>query len=156
MIKVLELQLQHQSFPYSRLISFRIVWFDLLVVQGTQKEASPNWILWKGFSLECLIGFPPCFESANYGVRWIYRGIVYSAIPLILLRYFIRFYFSVYLHQCCFHHLCSVVFESCFWMMIFFLKSNKLRIFCIVSVVFHSVTYPHIQVDLIMVAVRFQ
>ena len=34
--KVLELQLQHQSFnEYSGLIFFRIDWFDLLAVQGT-------------------------------------------------------------------------------------------------------------------------
>ena len=37
--KVLELQLQHQSFnEYSRLISFRIDWFDLLAVQGTLRS----------------------------------------------------------------------------------------------------------------------
>ena len=33
--QVLELQLQHQSFQYSGLISFRMDWFDLLAVQGT-------------------------------------------------------------------------------------------------------------------------
>ena len=38
-VKVLELQLQHQSFSkYSGLISFQIDWFDLLVVQGTLKS----------------------------------------------------------------------------------------------------------------------
>ena len=37
--RVLELQLQHQSFSeYSGLISFRIDWFDLLAVQGTLKS----------------------------------------------------------------------------------------------------------------------
>ena len=36
--KVLELQLQHQSFQHSWLISFRIDWFDLLSVQGTLKS----------------------------------------------------------------------------------------------------------------------
>ena len=38
--KVLELQLQHQSFQwiFSGLISFRIDWFDLLAVQGTLKS----------------------------------------------------------------------------------------------------------------------
>ena len=37
--KVLELQLQHQSFQQcSGLISFRIDWFDLLAVQGTRKS----------------------------------------------------------------------------------------------------------------------
>ena len=35
--KVLELQLQHQSFQWT-LISFRIDWFDLLAVQGTLKS----------------------------------------------------------------------------------------------------------------------
>ena len=37
--KVLEFQLQHQSFhEYSELISFRIDWFDLLALQGTLKS----------------------------------------------------------------------------------------------------------------------
>ena len=36
---MLEFQLQHQSFSeYSGLISFRIDWFDLIVVQGTLKS----------------------------------------------------------------------------------------------------------------------
>ena len=37
MAKVLELQLQHQSFQHSGLISFRMGWLDLLAVQGTLK-----------------------------------------------------------------------------------------------------------------------
>ena len=36
--KVLELQLQHQSFQWIFRISFRIDWFDLLSVQGTLKN----------------------------------------------------------------------------------------------------------------------
>ena len=37
--KVLELQLQHQSFnEYSELISFRVDWLDRLAVQGTLKS----------------------------------------------------------------------------------------------------------------------
>ena len=36
--KVLELQLQHQSFQYSGVISFRMDWLDLLAVQGTLKS----------------------------------------------------------------------------------------------------------------------
>ena len=36
--KVLEFQLQHQSFQYSGLIFFRIDWLDLLAVQGTLKS----------------------------------------------------------------------------------------------------------------------
>ena len=40
--KVLELQLQHPSFLYSGLISFRIDWLDLLAVQGTLKNCLQN------------------------------------------------------------------------------------------------------------------
>ena len=36
--KVLEFQLQHQSFQYSGLISFRMDWSDLLAVKGTLKR----------------------------------------------------------------------------------------------------------------------
>ena len=36
--KVLKFQLQHQSFQYLGLISFRIGWFDLLAIQGTLKS----------------------------------------------------------------------------------------------------------------------
>ena len=47
--KVLEFQPQHQSFQeYSRLISFRTHWFDLLAVQGTLGEPHlhPHQPLW--------------------------------------------------------------------------------------------------------------
>ena len=50
--KVLEFQLQHQSYQkYSGLISFRINWLDLLEVQGTlmsllQHHSSKESILW--------------------------------------------------------------------------------------------------------------
>ena len=33
----MEFQLQHQSFQYSGLISFRLDWFDLLATKGTLK-----------------------------------------------------------------------------------------------------------------------
>ena len=36
--KLLELQLQHQSFQYSVLVSFKIDWFDTLAFQGTLKS----------------------------------------------------------------------------------------------------------------------
>ena len=41
-VKVLELQPQHQCFQYSGLISFRTDWFDLLAVQGTLKSRLQN------------------------------------------------------------------------------------------------------------------
>ena len=52
MAKVLEFQLQHQSFQdYSSLISFRMDWLDYLAVQGTlksllQHHSSKSSILW--------------------------------------------------------------------------------------------------------------
>ena len=43
MAKVVELQVQHQSFnEYSGLISFRIVWFDLLTVQSEVSEVAQS------------------------------------------------------------------------------------------------------------------
>ena len=51
--KVLELQLQHQSFQwYSGLISFRIDWFDLLAEPGTLKSLLPHHRS-KGSILQC-------------------------------------------------------------------------------------------------------
>ena len=46
--KVLELQLQHQSFSeYSWLTLFRIDWFDLLAIQGIQECSQLKaWVLW--------------------------------------------------------------------------------------------------------------
>ena len=56
MTKILELQLQHQSFhEYSGLIFLMIDWSDLLAVQGTFQESSPaphfkSIILWRSAS----------------------------------------------------------------------------------------------------------
>ena len=73
--KVLELQLQHQSFQwsfslsispynkYSGLISFRIDWFDLLSIQGTlksllQHHSSKASILWHSAFLRVQLSHP--------------------------------------------------------------------------------------------------
>ena len=51
--KVLEFQLQHQSFQWRvSMISFRMDWLDLFAVQGTSQESSPT----------------PQFESINSSV----------------------------------------------------------------------------------------
>ena len=51
--KVLELQLQYQSFnEYSGMISFKIDWFDLLAVQGTLKSLLQHLSL-KASILQC-------------------------------------------------------------------------------------------------------
>ena len=52
--------------------------------------------------------------------------------------------------------MCSCVLALCLNDDLKNKKKQKTKNFCIVSVIFHSVTYPHIQVDLIMVVVRFQ
>ena len=50
--KVLELQLQHQSFQWIFKFSFRIDWFDLLAVQGTLKRLLQHHSL-KASILQC-------------------------------------------------------------------------------------------------------
>ena len=77
--KVLEFQLQHQSFhEYSGLISFRIDWFELLAVQGTlksllQQHSSKASILWcSDFFMEYILYF-------------IYMCISYLLYPFIYL-----------------------------------------------------------------------
>ena len=61
--KVLDLQLQHQSFQYSGLISFRIDWFDLLAVEGTfesllQHHSSKSSILWCSVFFMIQLSYP--------------------------------------------------------------------------------------------------
>ena len=64
--KVLELQLQHQSFQWIfRLISFRIDWFDLLAVQGTLRSLIQHHNL-KASILRCLAFFK--FFALNLSV----------------------------------------------------------------------------------------
>ena len=61
--KVLELQLQHQSFQYSGLIFFKIDWFDLLAVQGTLKRPPA-----------------PQFESINSSVLSLLYGPTLTSV----------------------------------------------------------------------------
>ena len=64
--RVLEFQLQHQSFnEYSRLISFRIDWFDILTGQGTLKESSPT----------------PQFKSINCSALSLLYGSTLTSVP---------------------------------------------------------------------------
>ena len=60
----MELQLQHQSFQYSELISFKIDWFDLAASQGTSQESSPA----------------PQFESINYLALSLLYGSTLTSI----------------------------------------------------------------------------
>ena len=56
----------HSSNEYSRLISFRIDWFDLLAVQGTQ-ESSPAPQFWKAQ----LFGTQPSLWSNSHINTWL-------------------------------------------------------------------------------------
>ena len=72
--KVLELQLQHQSFnDYSGLISFRVDWFDILAVQGTlnsllQHHISKASILWCStlFMVQLFTSIHDCWKSHSF------------------------------------------------------------------------------------------
>ena len=65
-VKVLELQLHHQSFQdYSGLISFRIDFFDLLAGQGALKESSPASQLTSISSLALRLLYDPTLTSVH-------------------------------------------------------------------------------------------
>ena len=72
--KLLELQLQHQSFQeYSGLISFRIDWLDLLAVQGTLKRLFQHHSL-KATILWCSAFFTvPCFSLTSLRRHWLLK-----------------------------------------------------------------------------------
>ena len=64
--KVLELQLQHQSFSeYSGLISFRIDWFDLLQSKGLSRVFSSTTV-WKHHSMLSFLYCPTLTFICNY------------------------------------------------------------------------------------------
>ena len=64
--KVLELQLQHQSFQWILgLISFRIDWFDLLVVQGMSRVFSSTTVQRHQF-----FGALPSLRSSSHYCTW--------------------------------------------------------------------------------------
>ena len=65
--KVLELQLQHQSFQwYSGLISFRIDWFDLFAVQGLSRVFSSTTVQKHQF-----FGTQPSLWSSSHICAWL-------------------------------------------------------------------------------------
>ena len=70
--KILEFQLQHQSFQWTlRLISFRMDWLDLLAVQGTlksllQHHSSKASILWCSVFLIVQLSHPYMTTGKNH------------------------------------------------------------------------------------------
>ena len=96
--KVLEFQLQHQSFQYSGLISFRMGWLDLLTVQGTlksllQHHSSKTPILW--CSAFFIVQFSHPFRTTGKTIaltRWTLVGKVMSLLFNILSKLVIAFF----------------------------------------------------------------
>ena len=83
--KVLELQLQHQSFQWIlRMISFRIGWFDLLAVHRTlksllQQHKSKAWILWHSAFFMVHLSHPCMTTGKTIALtRWTFVGKVMS------------------------------------------------------------------------------
>ena len=70
--KVLEFQLQHQSFQHPGLISYRMDWLDLLAVQGTLKSLLQHFFHYNLFKFKTL-----------WFLRWILQLMVNKALCLI-------------------------------------------------------------------------
>ena len=98
MAKVLELQLQHQSFnEYSGLISFRMDWLQLLAVQGTLKSLLQHHSS-KASILRCLAFFtvqllhPHMTTGKTIALtRWTFVGKVMSVLFNMFSRLVITF-----------------------------------------------------------------
>ena len=90
--KVLEFQLQHQSFQWTfRLISFRMDWLDLLAVQGTLKSLLQHHSS-KASMLQCsaffIVQFSHPYMTTGKTIaltRWTFVGKVMSLLFNMLL-----------------------------------------------------------------------
>ena len=96
--KVLELQLQHQSFQWTpRTDSFRIYWFDLLAFQGTPKSLlqhhnSKASILQRSAFFMAQLSHPYMTTGKTIALtRWTFVGKVMSLLFNILSRLVIAF-----------------------------------------------------------------
>ena len=91
--KVLEFQLQHHpSNEYSRLISFRIDWFDFLAVQGTlksllQRHSSKTSVLWCSAFFMAQLSHPYITTGKTIALtRWNFVSKVMSLLFNMLSR----------------------------------------------------------------------
>ena len=99
MTKVLELQLQHQSFQsIFRLVSLKIDWFDLLAVQGTlkslfQQNYSKASILQLSAFFTVQLSYPYMTTTGKTIAltRWTFVGKVMSLLLNMLSRLVITF-----------------------------------------------------------------
>ena len=96
-VKILEIQLQHQSFQYSGLISFRIGWLDLLIGHGTlksvfQHHSSKASILWHSAFFMVQLSYPYMTTGKIIALtRWTSVGKVMSLLYNTLSRLVIPF-----------------------------------------------------------------
>ena len=93
----MEFQLQHQSFQYSGLISFRVDWLDLLAVQGTlksllQHHSSKASILWRSDFFIVQPSDPYMTTGKTIALtRWTFVDKVTSLLFNVLSRLVISF-----------------------------------------------------------------
>ena len=96
-VKVLEFQLQHQSFQWSGLISFSMDWLDLLEVQGTlksllQHHSSKVSIFWCSAFFIVHLSHPYMTTGKTIALTmWNFVGKVVSLLFNILSRFVIAF-----------------------------------------------------------------
>ena len=119
--KVLELQLQHQSFQWIfGLISFRMDWLDLLAVQETLKVFSSTTIQQHQF-----FGAQPCLRPTLTSVRDHSALIIFMNMAGPCMFCFVLFFsqgdWRIKIFECMSIQMSSSVKVSDFW----FLFSNK-------------------------------
>ena len=87
----MEFQLQHQSYEYSGLISFRIDWFDLLAVQGSlksllQHHSSKASILWLSAFFMVQLSHPYMTTGKTIALtKWTFVGKIMSLLLICCL-----------------------------------------------------------------------
>ena len=97
MVKILELQLQHQPFQWKFRISFRMDWFDLLAVQGTlksllQHHSSKASILQHSVFFIIQLSHPYMTTGKNIAwTRWTFVGKVMYLLFNRLSKFVIAF-----------------------------------------------------------------
>ena len=99
----MELKLQHQSFQYPGLISFRMDWLDLLAVQGTlksllQHHSSKASILRCSAFFTVQLSHPYMTTGKTIALtRWTFVGKVMSLLLFFICLFLCCFYFFFHL-----------------------------------------------------------
>ena len=116
-VKVLEFQLQHQSFQWVfRVISFRIDWFDLLAMQGTLKSLLQHHslkasIIW--FSAFFIFQLSHLYRTTGKTITLTVQTFVGEVMSLPFFQFYLfiyLFYFTM-LHWFC--HTLTWICHGC-------------------------------------------